>query len=349
MKRILIFCVSLFCMMGIAAAHARTVTFEDLSLPAESYWDGSDLSGGFTSGEVFFPNNYDPTWYSWDGFAYSNRSDTGVSGIEAQFNAIAGQGVDQSNNYVIVYMNSFAGTLPTITFEEETELEGVYVSNSNYTYFSLLEGDMFAKKFEEGDWYMLTITGKDTEGNITGNVEFLLAENRDIVNSWVWVDLSDLGNVRSIEFALSSSDTGDWGMNTPAYFCMDNLILVDEREASSHTPDSSVYFYGTYPSSYPSYSSFIAYPFFGINSPLVNYLDRYPSMGNSYFGTYYDSYSYFNTNNSVTGNPRVYTWSSVPYSNYFYQPFWNYYSQQQNTMINYYSYYNPYYSTIAGY
>jgi len=29
--------------------------------------------------------------------------------------------------------------------------------------------------------------------------------------------------VKSLGFSMNSTDTGDWGMNTPAYFCMDNL------------------------------------------------------------------------------------------------------------------------------
>jgi hypothetical protein len=37
------------------------------------------------------------------------------------------------------------------------------------------------------------------------------------------VDCSKLGSVDSITFYLSSSDVGSFGMNTPAFFCMDNF------------------------------------------------------------------------------------------------------------------------------
>jgi len=43
------------------------------------------------------------------------------------------------------------------------------------------------------------------------------------VKDWEWVDLSGLGLVDMIEFSLSSSDTGAYGMNTPAYFFIDNF------------------------------------------------------------------------------------------------------------------------------
>ncbi|MGD8501571.1 MAG: hypothetical protein PVJ86_13040, partial [Phycisphaerales bacterium] len=66
----------LFCLIAVlamaSAANATVATFEDLDLPPESYWNGSDGSGGFTSGSAHFNNHYDPAWGSWDGFSYSN-------------------------------------------------------------------------------------------------------------------------------------------------------------------------------------------------------------------------------------------------------------------------------------
>ena len=63
---------------------------------------------------------------------------------------------------------------------------------------------------------------------MTGTKEYYLADLRDeatayIINDWRYVDLSVLGEVTKIGFALSSTDGGDWGMNTPAYFCFDNF------------------------------------------------------------------------------------------------------------------------------
>ncbi|MBK8880763.1 MAG: T9SS type A sorting domain-containing protein [Haliscomenobacter sp.] len=40
-----------------------------------------------------------------------------------------------------------------------------------------------------------------------------------------WADLSPLGAGRQPFFSLSSSDVGLFGMNTPAYFCMDHISL----------------------------------------------------------------------------------------------------------------------------
>ncbi|MBR5101496.1 MAG: Ig-like domain-containing protein [Muribaculaceae bacterium] len=37
------------------------------------------------------------------------------------------------------------------------------------------------------------------------------------------MDLTSLGTVSSVMFTLSSSDVGQWGMNTPGYVCVDNF------------------------------------------------------------------------------------------------------------------------------
>ena len=43
------------------------------------------------------------------------------------------------------------------------------------------------------------------------------------MNTWEWVDLTTLGSLDSVSFRLSSSDVGSFGMNTPAFFCIDEF------------------------------------------------------------------------------------------------------------------------------
>ena len=209
-------------------------TFEDLSLPPESYWNGQDGSGGFASGGAFFSNHYDAAWDSWDGFAYSNVADAEARGIDAQYNAIAGSGQGGSDTYGV----GFVGWEhpPTVTLSTPQGLDGLYVTNSNYTYYAMLEGDPFAKQFggttgDDEDWFKLTITGKDTAGQVTGSVDFWLADFRFadnsldyVVDTWQFVDLTSIGQVETLEFALSSSDAGVLGMNTPGYFAIDTIV-----------------------------------------------------------------------------------------------------------------------------
>ena len=227
-------------LMGTTAWGTGSVAdFDDLTLAAESYWNGADASGDFTSGSASFTNNYNVNWSSWDGFAYSNLSQetpplTGWSA--AEFTAVPGSG-QASANYAIGYIGS---ELPTMTLDQAVQMQGAYFSNNNWAYYSMLNGDAYAKQFGgtsggDEDWFLLTIEGFDSQGGSTGTVEFYLADYRFANNSqdyivagWTWVDLSSLGEIKQVEFILSSSDIGNWGMNTPAYFAMDTVVTAPE-------------------------------------------------------------------------------------------------------------------------
>lgn len=215
-------CVVLVFGIGGMVKAEEIANFEDLTLGAQSFWNGSDGSGGFASGGAWFSNNYDSTYGSWDGFAYSNITDTAGSGWASQYNAITGGGQGGSANYAVGYVG---WTMPpAMTLDVPTIVSGLYVTNNNYAYYSMLYGDAFAKQFGDYDWFLLTMTGKDATGAVTGTVEFYLAEGTNIVNSWRYVELTSLGIVKSVEFSSSSSDTGIYGMNTPAYFVIDTVI-----------------------------------------------------------------------------------------------------------------------------
>jgi hypothetical protein len=218
-------------------AKADIVTLEELILPPASYWNGSDGSGGFASGSVHFRNNYNTDWDFWDGFSYSNLTDGTTSGMAGQYSAIAGSGQAGSAKYAIAYVYVGWTEPPTITLDTPAIVRGLYVTNNNTAYFSMLNGDAYAKKFggdngSDPDWFLLTITGKDDKGSATGTAAFYLADFRFddnsadyIVKTWQFVDLTSLGTVQSLAFSLSSSDAGAFGMNTPAYFAIDTIVL----------------------------------------------------------------------------------------------------------------------------
>jgi len=73
--------------------------------------------------------------------------------------------------------------------------------------------------------------------------DFRFADNTQdyILNEWSWFDLSSLGNVNSIRFKFSSSDVSEWGMNTPAYFCMDDLGVNNLSVNENYTKSFSIY------------------------------------------------------------------------------------------------------------
>lgn len=201
-----------------------TSDFEDLTLSPESFWNGSSGSGNFTSGQVKYLNNYTAAYGSWSGFSYSNVTNNATGGLSNQYSAITGNGAENSKNYAVGY------GADTLVFSNPANVEGLYVTNSSYAYYDMLNGSNYSKKFGANDWFKLTIKGYNSTKTLVSEVDFYLADFRFtdtsknfILNTWKWVDLNSFTNVSYITFGRTSSDNGQWGMNTPDYFCMDGL------------------------------------------------------------------------------------------------------------------------------
>lgn len=231
-----------------AEAHAAVITFDELGqgpnvcvingVARGYYWNGSDGSGSFASSGASFINSY--SYGTWSGWAYSNvnYTDTSAPDYTHQYAAVTGSGVGGDGNYALGFgcsscIELFGGVLPTITVPDGMKVESASFTNTTYTAASMLHGDGFTKKFTSSDWLKLTITGEDALGASVGTVDFYLAQKGSVVTSWESVDLRRLAAARTLEFDLTSSDTGSYGMNTPAYFAMDNLTLSAVPEPSA--------------------------------------------------------------------------------------------------------------------
>ncbi|MEM6346194.1 MAG: DUF4465 domain-containing protein [Bacteroidota bacterium] len=232
MNKFTLFMMFLFGTAGLFAQ--TTADFEDLSVPVDSFFNGSDGSGGFSSGNVFLPNSYNSMFSSWSGWSVSTKGDTVTAGLSNQYSSVPGIGAEGSATFAVANMFN-PGILEITNNGTGKQVEGMYITNATYVYRSLLEGDMFAKKFggetgDDPDFFLLTIKAYK-DGNLsTDSVDFYLADYRFadntqdyIVKEWTWLDLTGLGDADSLVFDLSSSDSGQFGMNTPAYFCMDNF------------------------------------------------------------------------------------------------------------------------------
>jgi hypothetical protein len=171
---------------------------------------------------------------------------------------MAGSGYDGSVNYAVGYMNTFGGIYPRIQLTGNAKgkmVSGCFVTNSTYAYYDMKNGSGFSKKFggtagSDPDYLKMTASGYLNGMKINQKATFYLADftsqdsTKDyILKEWRWFDLSSLGNVDSIEFTLESSDTGSFGMNTPAYFCMDHFITKDMALTVSATYTSKLTLY----------------------------------------------------------------------------------------------------------
>lgn len=211
-------------------------SFTDLEFP--TYKNGSNGAGGFTSGSAQLVNYYDATYNSWAGFAVSKASDTQTGDYTNQFSAVVGSGANSSANYMVSYISSYSG-VTYIKFYTPQNLISVDLTNSTYAHHAMRDGDFISKQFggvsgDDPDYFLLSIKGYNS-GFYTDSVGFYLADFQDannvndyILDVWQTVSLSSLGLVDSLVFNLTSTDNGTWGMNTPAYFCMDNLVTANE-------------------------------------------------------------------------------------------------------------------------
>jgi hypothetical protein len=220
------------------------VDFNELMLEPESYFFPSGISS-FTSGPLSFM--YDGGEGFWSGFAYSNLSSLNGTYDHDQFASTSLTGMDgDSTNYAVAFNASdwMGGTydpIPsvlTLTDGNEASFSGFYINNNEMAYITMRDGTIYNKKFggESGndpDWFRVKIWGIRADNTTTEPIYHYLADFRFennsldyITNSWKWVDLQSLGMVKELQFVMESTDSGDFGINTPAYFVMDNLTIL---------------------------------------------------------------------------------------------------------------------------
>ncbi len=155
------------------------------------------------------------------GAVVSNITTTEFKDYTDANKSVAG-GAFAGKNYIVWYEDGFTGNV--IKLKTAAVVPGMYVCNNVYAYNSMTKGDDFAgEPFKADDFFTLTITGSLNGKAVNAKVDFDLARGTDIVTAWTYVDLSKLGQVDELQFSMSGSRTGDWGLNTPTYFCIDNL------------------------------------------------------------------------------------------------------------------------------
>jgi hypothetical protein len=202
-------------------------------LEVPSYWNGSDGTGLFNSGGVSFKNNFNTSFGSWDGFVYSQKADISTPGINNQYSVY--DATNGTNKFALYYPPFGADAFASFPAGIEYTVKSISICNSSYTALSMKNGDNYSKKFggttgNDKDWFKVTAIGYNAVGDSVKSVDFYLADYRFddnskdyIISKWTTVDLSSLGKINKMTFRLSSTDNSAWGMNTPAYVCLDNI------------------------------------------------------------------------------------------------------------------------------
>ncbi len=214
------------------AAHG-TATFEDITLSSNGTWTPPHTGENAMISDTWSFYNYYHSSY-WGGFTASNRTDTTLSGMAAQYTAIAGEGVNESEQYAVGFTMGYPADVKPADNDPDV-VSGCYVTNNLWTYRAILEGDGYGPAFggnsgNDPDYFRVWAVGKRENNTYTDTLYYYLADYRSpnnsedyVVNTWEWFDLSTMGIIKSIRFGLQSSRSNAWGMTTPAYFCMDDF------------------------------------------------------------------------------------------------------------------------------
>lgn len=198
-----------------------------------------DKKYGYTKFDATLTALHNETYDSWKGVAYSSNNNKEINGLDNQYSVYhkdtetGNGGVYGSEKFAIMYYMDFYPDLPpSLSFPEGTTktVDHLFVNNSTYLTLTVLNGYGMSSKFEDGDWFKITITGYNVAGEKGKSVEFYLADYRDgkttIIEDWTKISLAELGEVNKINFTLQTSDMNDYGMLTPAYVCVDNIAIT---------------------------------------------------------------------------------------------------------------------------
>lgn len=172
---------------------------------------------------------------SWDGFTLSKKNtDTGN-----QFECVAKGGLEgEGTPFVVGYYSEYYANNNTdgyttsnfIEFSEDYYPKEVYICQSSNTLKALKEGLSVARPFTDKDTLALIITGINKQYEEVGeSVVYYLAVDGKFNQNWDKVDLSSIGLCRGISFRMTSTDKGQWGINTPTYFALDGLTISTEK------------------------------------------------------------------------------------------------------------------------
>lgn len=233
--------------------------------------DGVEVTGGkiwkdtFTEDAVLksnifsFNHNAIEEWNTWYGFTVSNSSDNSnqidAEGgwVKNQWGSMAQGGVDGVGKpFLVAYADhkpdasvlqqgakiDVENFSAVVTLDNKNRYKAVStaVALSPWAYYGIAEGDDYATKFKQGDYFALQVYGVGADMKLTSAkpVTHYLVDFRNGVNTinknWNTLDLSSLGEVKYLLFFLETTDVNAQGYaNTALYFTMDKLT-VDKIE-----------------------------------------------------------------------------------------------------------------------
>lgn len=174
------------------------------------------------------------------GWWYTYQNQCSIYNTASTDGSNKGAGFNGTNTFALINGYSDANNDKSASFNfsngKEYMIENLMYCPTSYVYGTIVYGNPFGNdpglpmKNTNG-WFKVTATGYDAAGNKTTTVEEYLCDYRnssspiEISGAWKKWDLSALGKVNKVTFNFAGSDTGTWGLNTPAYLCLDDITI----------------------------------------------------------------------------------------------------------------------------
>lgn len=239
----------------------RTLTFEDADYTGSgNYLGNTDWSSLIDSPQYGGPllyGDYSGTAYGWfdennTGLRASINPATGGTNVfwnggEAisdyvyadfatapidynyQLSSPAG-GHNGSKNFGIHngYFDGFYYTAPSggMWFDDGVArvIDHLYVSLTSYQLSTGLNGDASTPSATADDWVKFVAIGTDAQGQ-THETEITMWANGQYAEGWQKFDLSVLGEIVRLDFNITSSMVGDYGLYFPGYIAYDDIAV----------------------------------------------------------------------------------------------------------------------------
>lgn len=172
-------------------------------------------------------------WYS-----YNNQMSVYNTASTDGANNNAGH---SGNNFAVVYgykdsYNSQWMDKPSFILNESSTLKGLWYCNSSYCYGVMVNGNKFGNIGVAGSmsgtngYFEVLLECYDEDNELLDTKHLILADYRTghttvvPVTTWTYWPIN-VDDVKTVKFNFTGSDTGAYGLNTPAYLCIDDIVI----------------------------------------------------------------------------------------------------------------------------
>ena len=181
----------------------KVVTFENQKLNDQGFWCGTAEGTGYSYDDGYggVTTTY-PCVYSESGAKFNTNYSVSTWGYD--------------------YWSGFA-----ISSRTETTFSDLTLTPDQYNNITgkANSGEKFCVVTTYGETIDIEGGAGTAADNSTKTVDIKLAANGTYVDTWQWADLSSLGKVVKLAFVFTGSDSGAYGVNTPAYICIDDMAI----------------------------------------------------------------------------------------------------------------------------